>query len=81
MVQRPSGWPDPEGQARQPVDCLWGLAGLTAGGRVWHRQVWEFPTLAQAEAWFQQLLRQKTNPLRRRRQYRLENFLPAASMW
>jgi len=51
-----------------------------AGGRVWHRQVWEFPTLAQAEAWFQQRLRQKTNPHRRRRQYRLQELLPAAGL-
>jgi hypothetical protein len=50
-----------------------------AGGRVWHRQVWEFPTLAQAEAWFQQRLRQKTNPLRRRgRRYQLQNLWPGA---
>jgi hypothetical protein len=50
-----------------------------AGGRVWHRQVWEFPTLAQAEAWFHQRLRQKTNPhRRRRRKYLVQNQLPAA---
>jgi len=49
-----------------------------AGGRVWHQQVWEFATLAQAEAMFAQRLREKTNPSRRRRQYLLQDLLPTA---
>ncbi|MGQ9921571.1 MAG: hypothetical protein ACUVRZ_09635 [Desulfobacca sp.] len=36
-----------------------------AGGRVWHRQVWEFATLAEAEKLFLKRLREKTNPARR----------------
>lgn len=48
-----------------------------AGGQVWHRQVWEFATRAQAEALFQRRLREKTNPARRsRRRYRLSSLLP-----
>ncbi|MGQ9921568.1 MAG: hypothetical protein ACUVRZ_09620 [Desulfobacca sp.] len=40
---------------------------LPGAGRVWHRQAWEFATLAQAEARFAQRLREKTNPARRSR--------------
>jgi|GEM_PF-1446553 len=51
-----------------------------AGGRVWHRQVWEFATLAQAEAMFAQRLRQKTNPIRRsQRKYRLQHLCDPAA--
>jgi hypothetical protein len=43
-----------------------------AGGRVWHRQEWEFDTLAAAEALFCKRFREKTNPARRsRRRYRV----------
>lgn len=48
-----------------------------AGGRVWHRQTWEFATLAQAEALFWKRLLEKTNPVRRsRRRYRFGRLLP-----
>ncbi len=47
-----------------------------AGGRVWHRQVWEFETLEAAEELFVKRLREKTNPARRSRQYRVSNLLP-----
>ncbi len=53
--------------------------GKTSGarGRVWHRQVWECATLAQAEALFQRRLQDKTKPARRfRRRYRVQDRLP-----
>lgn len=48
-----------------------------AGGRIWHRQIWEWDNLAAAEAFFHRRLRRKTNPGRRsRRRYRLLPQLP-----
>ncbi len=48
-----------------------------AGGRVWHRQTWEFATLAPAAALFLKRRRQKTNPARRsQRRYRVQGRLP-----
>ncbi len=46
-------------------------------GRVFHRQCWEFDSLAEAEALFEKRIREKTRPDRPgRRIYRLE-LLPA----
>lgn len=51
-----------------------------ARGRPWHRQTWDYDTLAAAETFFQRRLQQKTNPHRRsRRHYRLVHQLPAPS--
>ncbi len=48
-----------------------------AGNRPWHQQQWEYDDLQTALAFFEQRLRQKTNPRRRsRRHYRLVPQLP-----
>ncbi|MBW1987859.1 MAG: hypothetical protein JRI50_11710 [Deltaproteobacteria bacterium] len=50
-----------------------------AHGRIWHRQAWEFHSLAEAEALFEKRLRDKTNQERRSpRKYRLASLLPRA---
>jgi hypothetical protein len=48
-----------------------------AKGRIWHRQAWEFDSLAAAEALFEKRLREKTRPDRRSiRKYELQCVLP-----